>query len=132
VSGVVGNHRGWPDISMAGAPGAWGYYSFHGSGGPGWHIFGGSTEASPMMAGIVALADQLAGHRLGLINPALYKLGQRHQTGNQETGIVSVTSGNNTFSGVPGYHASPGYDLVTGWGTIDAAKFVPELVRLSG
>jgi subtilase family serine protease len=132
VSGVVGNHRGWPDISMAGAPGAWGYYSFRGSGGPGWHIFGGSTEASPMMAGIVALADQLAGHRLGLINPALYKLGQLHQTGGQGTGIVSVTSGNNTFSGVTGYHASPGYDLVTGWGTIDAAKFVPALVRLSG
>jgi subtilase family serine protease len=130
VTGTVGDHRGWPDISMAGAPGAWGYYSFDGAGGPGWHILGGSTEASPMMGGIVALADQLAGHRLGLINPALYKLGELQKTGNQGTGIVSVTSGSNTFSGVKGYHASPGYNLVTGWGTVNAAEFVPELARL--
>jgi subtilase family serine protease len=130
VAGVVGDHRGWPDISMAGAPGAWGYYSFSGGGGPGWHLLGGSTVASPMMAGIAALADQLAGHRLGLINSALYKLAERQQAGNQGTGIVSVTSGNNTFDGVKGYQTGPGYNLVTGWGTIDAAKFVPALARL--
>ena len=84
-----------------------------------------------MMAGIVALADQLAGHPIGLINPALYKLADRQQAGDQGTGIVSVTSGNNSFGGVSGYQAGPGYNMVTGWGTIDAAKFVPALVRLS-
>jgi subtilase family serine protease len=131
VAGVVGDHRGSPDISMAGAPSAWGYYSFPGGTGPGWHIFGGSTQASPMMAGIVALADQLAGHPLGLINPALYKLAERQQAGDQGTGIVSVTSGTNSFAGVTGYHAGPGYNQATGWGTVDAAKFVPALVRLS-
>jgi subtilase family serine protease len=130
VAGVVGDHRGWPDISMSGAPGAWAYYSFHGYGGPGWHMLGGSTEAAPMMAGIVALADQLAGHRLGQINSALYKLGELQKTGNQGTGIVNVTSGGNAFTGVKGYHASAGYNLVTGWGTINAAVFVPELARL--
>ncbi|MBV9452430.1 MAG: S53 family peptidase [Streptosporangiaceae bacterium] len=131
VAGVVGGHRGSPDISMDGAPSAWGYYSFSGGNGAGWHIFGGSTEAAPMMAGIVALADQLAGHPIGLINPALYKLAERQQAGDQGTGIVSVTSGNNSFGGVTGYQAGPGYNMVTGWGTIDAAKFVPALVRLS-
>lgn len=131
VAGVVGDHRGSPDISMAGAPGAWGYYSFPGGTGPGWHIFGGSTEASPMVAGIVALADQLAGHPLGLINPALYKLAERQQAGDKGTGIVSVPSGNNNFGGVTGYHASSGYSEAVGWGTIDAAKFVPALVRIS-
>ncbi|HEV8220999.1 MAG TPA: hypothetical protein VGQ05_12080 [Streptosporangiaceae bacterium] len=30
-----------------------------------------------------------------------------------------------------GFPAGPGYDLVTGLGTIDAAKFVPDLVRLA-
>jgi len=130
VAGVVGAHRGTPDISMSASPGCWGYYSFPGGTGPGWHILGGSTEAAPLVAGIVALADQLAGHRLGLINPALYQLAERQQGGGQGAGIVSVASGTNSFGGVTGYHADAGYNMVTGWGTLDAAKFVPALVRL--
>jgi subtilase family serine protease len=130
VAGVVGNHRGTPDISLTAAAGGWGYYSFAGAGGAGWHIYAGTSEATPIMAGIVALAEQLAGHRLGLINPALYKLGELHQAGAKGTGIVSVTSGTNTFDGVTGYHAGPGFNMVTGWGTIDAAQFVPALARL--
>lgn len=129
VAGVVGDQRGTPDISMSAAPGCWGYYSFPGGSGPGWHIFAGSTVSAPMVAGVVALADELAGHRLGLINPALYKLGELQQTGNKGTGIVSVTSGNNSFGGLTGYKAGPGYNLATGWGTIDAATFVPALAR---
>jgi hypothetical protein len=46
------------------------------------------------------------------------------------TGIVDVTSGNNSFGGVTGFDAGTGYDLASGWGTIDAAKFVPALARL--
>jgi subtilase family serine protease len=34
---------------------------------------GGTSVSTPLWAGIVALGDQLAGHRLGSINPALYK-----------------------------------------------------------
>jgi len=87
-----------------------------------------------MFAGIVAMADQLAGRRLGNINSALYSL--RYGT----DGLVDVTSGNNsaTFTDstgthtVVGYPALPGYDLVTGLGTVDAARFVPALVRASG
>jgi len=43
---------------------------------------------------------------------------------------VDVTSGNNSFGGVTGFDAGTGYDLASGWGTIDAAKFVPALARL--
>jgi hypothetical protein len=42
---------------------------------------------------------------------------------------VDVTSGNNSFAGVTGFDAGTGYDLASGWGTIDAAKFVPALAR---
>jgi hypothetical protein len=42
---------------------------------------------------------------------------------------VDVTSGDNSFSGVTGFTAGRGYDLASGWGTIDAAKFVPQLAR---
>ena len=128
VRGVVGSHRGTPDISMSAAVdgGCWVYWSFAGTGGAGWYIIGGTSEASPIFSGIVALADQVAGHRLGLLNPALYALGAASKHG-ARTGLVDITAGNNTFAGVTGYDAGPGYDLASGWGTINAAQFVPAL-----
>ena len=45
------------------------------------------------------------------------------------TGLVDVTSGDNSFAGVTGFPAGPGYDLSSGWGTIDAATFVPALAH---
>ena len=78
---------------------------------------------------MVALADQLAGHRLGLINPALYTLGALSQRTGLSTGLVDVTAGNNSFNNVTGFNAVPGYDLASGWGTINANKFVRALAR---
>ncbi len=131
VSNVVGGHRGTPDISMnAAVKGSdWVYISFAGAGGVGWDLFNGTIGATSMFAGIVALADQVAGHRLGLINPALYTLGSLSRHGAGWTGLVNITQGNNSFGGVTGYKAGPGYSLASGWGTIDAAKFVPALAR---
>ncbi len=135
VTAVVGNGRGTPDISMSSAVtgGCWVYESFEPSG-TGWEILGGTSEATPIFAGIVALADQVAGHRLGNINPALYTLGGLSQVSSDafRTGIVDVTSGGNSYSRVVGYTATPGYDLTSGWGTIDAARFVPALARAGG
>jgi subtilase family serine protease len=36
--------------------------------------WGGTSVASPLFAGVVALADQASGISLGFLNPALYKL----------------------------------------------------------
>jgi hypothetical protein len=44
---------------------------------------------------------------------------------------VSFTQ-NNLFYTVPGFTASPGYDLASGLGTVDASLFVPELARAVG
>lgn len=127
VRSVVGAARGTPDISMSAAVdgGAIFYFSFD----PtfvGWHIVGGTSEASPLFSGIVALTAQLAHHKLGNINAALYTLNAIHAHG-----IVDVTSGDNSFAGVTGYPALKGYDLATGVGTVDAAKFVPALALAS-
>jgi len=131
VADVVGSHRGGPDITMTAAVdgGGWIYTSFGGTGGIGWNLFNGTGQAMSMFAGIVALADQVAGHRLGLINPALYRLGELAQRGNPRTGLVDITEGNTTADGRVGFQATPGFDLATGWGTVDAARFVPALAH---
>jgi subtilase family serine protease len=132
VQAVTGARRGVPDIAMSAAcDGAVNVYSSFANGPPGWSLTCGTSEATPEFAAIVALADQVAGHRLGLINPALYALSAVHAPG-----LVDVTSGNNTTAftdangnlvTVQGYSAGNGYDLATGVGTINAALFVPEL-----
>jgi subtilase family serine protease len=132
VRDVVGDHRGAPDITMSGSVdgGGWIYASFGGVGGIGWDIFDGTGQAMAQFAGIVALADQMAGHRLGWVNPALYRLGElSRRPGHHRTGIVDITEGNTSHDGLIGHQATPGYDLATGWGTIDAARFVPALVH---
>ena len=138
VARTVGGHRGTPDISMSAAVNGacWVYMSFAGveSPGvsdPGWYLIGGTSEAAPIFSGIVALADQKAGRRLGNINPALYTLGALTPFLHSATGLVDVTSGNNSFGGVTGFTAANGYDLASGWGTIDATKFVTALATLS-
>jgi subtilase family serine protease len=133
---VVGDHRGIPDIAMSAACSGLvlTYDSFRGQT-AGWYANCGTSEATPLFAGIVALADQVAGHSLGLINPALYALSAEHAPG-----LVDITQGNNTVSftqdntpyTVRGFSAGPGYDLASGVGTVDAALFVPELAQAAG
>jgi subtilase family serine protease len=136
VRGITGSHRGVPDISMSAACSATVnvYQTFRGEP-AGWYAVCGTSESSPLFSGIVALADQVAGHRLGLINPALYRLAAQHAPG-----LVGIRSGNNTVSfrqggkkhTVRGYRAWGGYSLATGLGTINAQLFVPELARAAG
>jgi len=135
VAGVTGDQRGVPDISMSAAcDGPVNVYQSFPGEQAGWYVYCGTSEASPEFAGIVALADQVAGHSLGLINPALYAMSAAHAPG-----IVDVTTGNNsveflqpTLVQVQGYHAGPGYDLASGVGTVNAALFVPELAQAAG
>ena len=129
VASVTGRHRGIPDISMDASCSSpvpvFGSYL----GGGGWQTSCGTSLATPLMAGIVALADQVAGHPLGLINPALYKMLAAHSPA-----ITDILAGDNAVHGdggatVPGYRATPGYDLASGAGTVNAAVFVPLLAR---
>ena len=89
----------------------------------------GTSEAAPLFAGVLALATQLKGSNLGPINTLLYENLAKHAVRN---GLVDVTSGNNTFGSIPGYAAAPGYDVASGWGTVDASLFVPALATAAG
>ena len=96
----------------------------------------GTSESAPMVAAVLALATQLNhGRNLGPVNPVLYGvLGPQ----GARAGISDVVSGNNSVIDpktgkvlVPGFTAGPGFDVASGWGTIDASKFVPALVAAS-
>jgi subtilase family serine protease len=90
----------------------------------------GTSEAAPSFAGVLALATQLnGGVDLGPINPAVYQIGPE----GARAGIVDITSGDDsitlrsTGATVAGFAAGPGFDVASGWGTVDAAKFAPAL-----
>jgi subtilase family serine protease len=93
----------------------------------------GTSEAAPMFAGVVALAAQLNHGVVGPVNGLLYDvLGPR----GTHAGIEDVVTGNNSaVSGstvtVPGFTAGKGFDVASGWGTVDASRFVPALVWAS-
>ena len=153
VRRVVGNRRGMPDVSMSsGVDGQVVVFASYPNPlrascpgptapCPRFTFQAGLSEASPLFAGVVALADQAAGRRLGFLNPRLYELAADHARG-----IVDVTTGDNATifcaaacgtpqeqdSTIPGFEAARGFDLASGWGTIDAARFVPELARADG
>jgi subtilase family serine protease len=91
----------------------------------GWYVVGGASASSPQWAGLVAIADQIAGHGLGKINDTLYNLASG---ANYSTYFYDVTNGNNQADpDVPGYPATTGWDPVTELGTPNAAKLVPAL-----
>jgi subtilase family serine protease len=91
----------------------------------------GTSEAAPMLAGILALATQMNHANVGPINPVLYGvLGPRGAA----DGISDVVSGNDSYENssgavvVPGFTAGKGFDVASGWGTIHAPSFVSSLV----
>jgi subtilase family serine protease len=87
--------------------------------------FGGTSVGSPQWAGIIALADQKGGHRLGAINTLLYHIGKSDSYGRA---FHDITSGNNSFGGVTGFAAVAGWDAATGLGTPDVANLIPLLL----
>jgi len=99
---------------------------------------GGTSVSAPVFAGMLALEQQqmailAPGVRLGNINPTLYVLAAAPTPTGDVAIFHDVTSGNNSVpcaNGTPncvdgslGYNAGPGYDLVTGLGSINVASF---------
>ena len=111
----------------------------------GWHVYGGTSAASPQIAGVVALANtarhDLGKGPIGFLNNDLYAMASTATSTFSGTGdfrdIVpqtynGVTLGDNTLagSGVPGYPTVAGYDMTTGLGSPRVANFVADLATL--
>ncbi len=93
----------------------------------------GTSEAAPMFAGVLGLAAQLNHGAVGPVNSLLYDVLGPNGT---RAGIADVVSGNDAATSgntvvVPGFSATSGFDVASGWGTVDASRFVPALVAAS-
>jgi subtilase family serine protease len=92
----------------------------------GWYTVGGTSASSPQWAGLIAIADQIAGRDLGFINPALYAIA--NNPAKYAADFYDPFQNNNQQSSIPGWAASPGWDAVTGLGTPNAANLIPDLI----
>jgi subtilase family serine protease len=133
--------RGVPDIAFqaSSATGALVYLSLPPDGTSsninqtGWYDIGGTSLSCPQWAGLVAIADQINKEKygqtgLGLINPALYKLASNPAKYAADFFDIASMNNNQEDPSIPGFVAGPGWDPVTGLGTPNAAKLIPDLV----
>jgi kumamolisin len=115
--------RAVPDVAADGDPSTGFHIVFGGRDGQA----GGTSAATPLWAGVVALIDQdLRKKKLrevGFANPALYWMGANAGSLNPKP-FHDVTAGNNL-----GYDAVSGWDAATGWGSMDAAGLDAAWVR---
>ncbi len=117
----LNNRRGIPDVSAAADPTT--QLSYYVS--DQWRVIGGTSASAPLWAGIIADANQLAGHPLGFINPGLYKVAVSNKYSQD---FHDITVGDNSFNGVQGAPAVQGWDASSGLGSPNAEKLLPDLI----
>jgi kumamolisin len=136
-SGVVTNRwRAEPDVAMLAdvSPGYAVYCTAQQDcNDRGWLSFGGTSAATPLLAGGFAIVDEMLrrqGHTaLGLANPLLYRLG-RNPTSDAQV-FYDVTTGSNDVGPfiqssqqpLGCCSATPGYDEASGWGGVNLDAF---------
>jgi len=118
VSGYVKTGRGYPDVAMAG-------HNYEVVIAGSLYQVSGTSASSPVTAAMASLVNAKLKSNgkssLGFINPTLYKAGS--------ASFNSITSGNNKCTAnenvccAQGFTATSGWDPVTGWGSVDYAKF---------
>ena len=103
-----------PDVSLNADPNSG--YAIYLNGA--WNIYGGTSASTPLWAAFVAIVNQqrlsLALTPLGFATPAIYQLAMGSQYSLQFHDIADSSSNGSFF-------AVPGYDLCTGWGTINSS-----------
>ena len=125
VQKQIADHRGIPDVGFNADPVFVYIGIFSDPNDNGFYTVGGTSVSTPAWAGIISIADQLAGRPVGLVNPTLYFLGA---FGAQAEFFHDVQTGNNSANGVTGYDATTGWDLASGWGSPNLGNLIWEML----
>ncbi len=128
VQSMLKGQRGIPDIAADANPQTGMAFYFNGN----WTQTGGTSASTPLWAALVAIANQMAGHPLGFINPGIYKVALSTHGMVDFRDIVSGNNSVHTTVQVQGFSAQPGWDAVTGWGTPLADHLLPDLINALG
>jgi subtilase family serine protease len=112
--------RDVPDVALSAAAHD-GYVIAHGTN---LYAVGGTSAATPAFAGLMALVDQAKGSRQGNANPILYQLAANQYGAGGPQVFHDVTAGNNSVPRLKGFACGPGYDEVTGLGSVDGAALI--------
>ncbi|HTW55765.1 MAG TPA: protease pro-enzyme activation domain-containing protein, partial [Thermoplasmata archaeon] len=110
----AGSFRATPDVSAISAPGVIVFENSQS------YVLEGTSVATPIWAGIAAIADQVARTPLGFLDPSLYAL---FRGGGYTTDFHDIRVGNN------GYAAGVGWDAVTGIGSPVVGPLVAALAK---
>ncbi|HEX4083250.1 MAG TPA: protease pro-enzyme activation domain-containing protein, partial [Acidimicrobiales bacterium] len=96
---------------------------------PGWTRDAGTSASTPLWAALLADINQGCAAPLGMVDPALYRLGAA-----SSAAFTDVTTGNDDYTDTNGgaYPATPGYDLATGWGTPNGGPLAEGLQPAGG
>jgi len=125
---LLGGRRGVPDVSYDAAAESPVLVLQNGK----WGLAAGTSAAAPQWAGLIALADQAAGHDLGLVNTALYRLAASPRYSAVLRDITSGRIAGPTHGPGEGVVlppvAGPGWDIPTGLGSPRADGLVRALV----
>ncbi|MDR3607140.1 MAG: S53 family peptidase [Oligoflexia bacterium] len=112
--------RSYPDVAFNADPSSGQAVYAHNQGTAGWIVIGGTSMAAPQWSGFLALVGESRASvknlaPLGFLNPHIYAL-----TDAQRAAVFhDVTSGSNGL-----YSAGPGFDAVTGLGSMQADQLL--------
>jgi len=101
---------------------------------------GGTSASAPAFAGTMALINSEAGGRQGLANYLLYQIASREVFAGCDSSsrgnpfipasascvFNDVTEGGNSVPGVVGFSATPGFDMVSGLGSVNVNNLVTQ------
>ena len=103
--------RGVPDVASVGDP-LTGYLILVN----GKYVVGaGTSAAAPLWAALIARVNESLGRAVGFINPLLYQSAADFE---KAAAFRAITDGDNGF-----YHAGPGWNPCTGFGSPDGTQF---------
>jgi subtilase family serine protease len=107
-------------------------------------VAGGTSFDSQIFGGMLALIEQKVGSRIGNANPTIYALGNSatYYNGTSNSVFHDVTTGNNDNpctagtidcpnGGTIGFSAGVGYDLATGWGSVDLFNLASDWTKVT-